>query len=93
MHGIKRRLSDYVLFFYSHPSVSARSQRQLAGAVGIGIGVLALYDDESLKSTVWEMESRQNILMRQMSGLTYDTLALEKKLFEAQGSFGNDAVF
>ena len=75
MHGIERRLSDYVLFFDAHPSVSIRSKLQLAGAVGIGIGVLALYDVESLKSTVREMESRQNILVRQMSGLTNDTIA------------------
>ena len=70
MNGIERRLSDYVMFFDAHPSVSRRSKRQLAGAVDIGIGVLALYNVESLKSTVSEMESRQNILVRQMSGLT-----------------------
>ena len=52
MHGIERRLSDYVMLFNAHPGVSKRSKRQLAGAVGIGIGVLALYDVESLKSTV-----------------------------------------
>ena len=76
MHGIEHRLGDYVLFFDAHPSVSIRSKRQLAGSVGIGIGVLALYDIESLKSTVGEMESRQNILVRQMSGLTNDSTAL-----------------
>ena len=54
MHGIERRLSDYVMFFNAHPSVSKRGKRQLAGAVGIGIGVLALYEVESLKSTVSE---------------------------------------
>ena len=58
MHGIERRLSHYVLFSNAHPSASARSKRQLAGAVGIGIGVLALYDVESLKSTVGEMETK-----------------------------------
>ena len=82
MHGIERRLGDYVLLFDAHPSVLVTSKRQLAGAVGIGIGVLALYDCESLKSTVGEMESRQNILVRQMSGLTNDTIALEKNFLK-----------
>ena len=68
MHGIERRLSDYVLFFDAHTSVSGRNKRQLAGVVGIGIGVLALSDVESLKSTGGEIESRQNILVRQMDG-------------------------
>ena len=73
-----------VLFFNAHPSASARNKRQLAGA--IGIGVLALYDVESLKSTVGEMESRQNILVRQMSGLTNDTLALKRNFLKLKGA-------
>ena len=79
-------MSDYVLFFNAHPSASARSKRQLARAVGIGIGVLALYDVESLKSTVGGMESRQNTLVHQMSGLTNDTLALERNFLKLKGA-------
>ena len=74
MHGIERRLSDYVLYFNAHPSASTRNKRQLAGTIGIGIGVLALYDVES---TIGEMESRQSILVHQISGLINDTLAME----------------
>ena len=55
---VEERLSDYGLFFNSHPGALARNRRQLASAIGIGVGVLALYDVESLKSTVSEMESR-----------------------------------
>ena len=86
MHGIERRLSDYVLFINAHPSVAKRGKRQLAGAMGIGLGVLALYDVESLKSTVSEMETRQNILVRQMSGLINDTLALERNFLKLKGA-------
>ena len=74
------------MFFNAHPSVSKRSKRQLAETVDIGIGVLALYDVESLMSTVSEMESRQNILVRQMSGLTNDTLALERNFLKLKGA-------
>ena len=47
---------------------------------------MALYDVESLNSTVGEMESRQNILVRQMSGLTNDTLALERNFLKLKGA-------
>ena len=41
---------------------------------------------ESLKSTVGEMESRQNIFVRQMSSLTNDTLALEQNFLKLKGA-------
>ena len=86
MHGIECRLGDYVLFFNSHPSAFSRNKRQLASAIGIGDGVLALYGVEPLKATVGEKESRQNTLVRQMSGLINDTLALERNYLKFKGA-------
>lgn len=70
MHDIGRRLGNFLLFFNSQPrSALACTQRQLVNA--IGIGVLALYVVESLKTTVGEIQTRQNALERQVSGLWF----------------------
>ena len=78
MHGIESRLGDYVLFFDAHPGVFISGWCRWHRHWCVGV--------ESLKTTVGEMESRQNILVRQMSGLTNDTLALEKNFLKLKGA-------
>ena len=48
VHGIDERLSGYYRFFKAKPTQGARERRQL-GAIGVGIGILALYDVETLR--------------------------------------------
>ena len=45
----------------------------------MGIGILAMYDVETLRSTVGQMQDHQNYLVTQMESLTTDTAKLAKK--------------
>ena len=83
---IESRLDEYGVFFRSHPHAVSRHRRQLAAFAGVGVGILALYDVESLKDTVGEMESRQNSLVRQVVGLSNDTLILAKNFKKLKGA-------
>ena len=56
----QERHDDYFNFFLrSSHAVSSRPKRQFIAA-GVGLGLLAMMDAESLRSTVGEVQSRQN---------------------------------
>ena len=59
VHGIDERLSGYYRFFKAKPAHDDRVCRQL-GPIGVGIGILAMYNIETLRSTVGQMRDRQN---------------------------------
>ena len=52
----------------------------------MGIGTLARYDVESLRSTVGQMQDRQNKLVTKMESLTTDTAKLVKNFKKLQGA-------
>ena len=60
IHSRHVEFENYILGSSHHLS---RPRHQLAALAGIGIGVLAMYDVETLQSTVGEMQSRQNALV------------------------------
>ncbi len=84
--GIDKRMQEYSLFFKVVPSRVSRHRRQLAAIAGVGIGILALYDVESLKSTVGEMQSRQNVLVRNLESVTNETIVLANNFIKLRGA-------
>lgn len=58
---------------------SSRQNQQL-GPIGVGIGVLAIYDEETLRSTVSQMHYCQNALVAQLESLTTDNAKFAKKI-------------
>ena len=61
----QERHDDYYNFFlHSSHASSSRPKRQFLAAAGVGLGLLAMMDAESLRSTVGEVQSRQNALVR-----------------------------
>ena len=52
----------------------------------MGIGILAMYGVETLRSTVGQMQDRQNSLVTQMESLTTDTAKLAKNFKKLQGA-------
>ena len=85
VHGIDERLSGYYRFFKAKPSHDGRVHRQL-GPIGVGIGIVAMYDVETLRSAVGQMLDRQNSLVTQMESLTADTAKLAKNFKKLQGA-------
>ncbi len=84
VQGIQLRHDEYQSFFSSSPV--SRNKRQLGAVLGIGIGLAALYDVETLRGTVGEMQSRQNDLVRLMSCITNDTAKLTKNFKKLRGA-------
>ena len=85
VHGTDERLSGYYRFFKAKPTCGVRERRQL-GPIGVGIGILAMYDVETLRSTVGQMQDSQNNLVTQMESLTTDTAKLVKNFKKLQGA-------
>ena len=83
IHGRHVEFENYIL---GSPHHLSRPNRQLAALAGIGIGVLAMYNVETLRSTVGEMQSRQNVLVRQMVCVTNDTIVLVKNFNKLKGA-------
>ena len=85
VYGIDERLSGYYRFFKAKPTHDSRVHQQL-GPIGVGIGILATYDVETLISTVGQMQDRQNSLVTPMESLTTDTAKLTKNFKKLQGA-------
>ena len=85
VHGIDERLSGYYRFFKAKPTHDDRVHRQL-GPIALEIGILAMYDVETLRSTVGQMQDRLNSLVTQMKSLTADTAKLAKNFKKLQGA-------
>ena len=85
VHGIDERLSGYYRFFKAKPAHDDRVRRQL-DPIGVGIGILAMYDVETLRSMVGRMQDRQNSLVTQMESLNTDTVRLAKNFKKLQGA-------
>lgn len=64
----------------------SRHKRQLGAAIGIGIGLAALYDLEDFLGTVGQLQSRQSSLVRIMDCVTNDTLRLTKNFNKVRGA-------
>ena len=78
-------MSGYYRFFKAKPTHDDRVRRQL-GPTGVGIGILAMYDVETLSFMVGQMQDRQNSLVTQMESLTTDTAKLAKHFKKLQGA-------
>ena len=85
VHGIGERLSGYYRFFKAKPTHDNMVCQQL-GPIGVGIGILAMYDVETLRCTVGQMQDRQNSLVTQTESLTTGTAKLAKNFKKLQGA-------
>ena len=83
IHG---RHVEFENYFLGSPHHLSRPRRQLAALAGIGIGVLAMCDVATLRLTAGEMQSRQNVLVRQMECVTNDTIVLVKNFTKLKGA-------
>ena len=84
---VGRRHAEYQAFFVD--SGMSRHKRQLGAAIGIGLGLAALYDVEDLRGTVGQLQSRQNSLVRIMACVTNDTMKLTKNFNRLRGALVN----
>ena len=77
---------EFENYFLGSKHRLSRPRHQLVALAGVGIGVLAMYDVETLRSIVGEMKSRQNILVRQMECKTNGTMVLVKNFNKLKGA-------
>ena len=81
---VGQRHEEYQAFFADNGMI--RHKRQLGAAIGIGIGLAALYDVEDLRGTVGQLQSRQNSLVRIMACVTNDTIRLTRNFNRLRGA-------
>ena len=79
------RCHDEYQAFFADNGMS-RHKRQLGAAIGITIGLAALYDVEDLRGTVGQLQSRQNSLVRIMACVTNDTIKLTRNFNRLRGA-------
>ena len=79
--------AEYQAFFADNGMF--RHKRQLGAAIGIGLGLAALYDVEDLRGTVGQLQSRQNSLVGIMACVTNDTMKLTKNFNRLRGALMN----
>ena len=78
------RLSEYQDTLSSQPF---RPKRQIMGGVAIAMSAAALYDVEELRDTVGVMETRQNMMVRQLVSVSNATIATAKNVRKLTGAF------
>ena len=81
MADVGRRHAEYQAFFADNGM--SPHKRQLGAAVGIGLGLAALYDVEDLRGTVGQLQSRQNSIM---DCFTNGTMKLTKNFNRLRGA-------
>ena len=75
MADVGHRHAEYRAFFAD--SGMSRHKRPLGAAIGISLGLAALYDVEDLRGTVGQLQSWQNSLVPIMDCVTNDIMKLK----------------
>ena len=78
-----RRMDEYEQIFLHQ---NLRPRRQALALLGVGMSCLSMYEIETLKATVSEMKSRQNLLVRTLRSVTNQTVLIEKNVQKLRGA-------